>query len=188
LSREDEEERLFKDAMKDVVPLADRGARVRSKRRPAKGAGLDDDTEVLGQLRDIVRGRAPLDFNDSDEFIEWRHPDCAPRELEKIKVGALAVQAHLDLHGKSREDAREAVERFLREALARGQRCVLIVCGRGLHTPGRRPVLKVLLAKWLTEGRFSRAVLAYASARPHDGGVGSIYVLLRTRGAAGVVL
>jgi DNA-nicking Smr family endonuclease len=183
--KDKDDEQLFKDAMKDVVPLSDRGGRVRSRRRPTTGSGLDDDTEALGQLRDIVRGRAPLDFNDSDEFIEWRHPDCAPRELEKLKTGELAVQAHLDLHGKTREEARDAVEIFLRESLARGNRCVLIVSGRGLHTPGRKPVLKTWLAKWLTEGRLARVVLAYASARPHDGGVGSIYVLLRSRARLG---
>ena len=63
-----------------------------------------------------------------------------------------------------------------------GKRCVLLVHGRGLHSPDQLPVLKEALLGWLAGGRFGRLVLAFCSARPADGGAGALYVLLRRAG------
>ena len=89
------------------------------------------------------------------------------------------VSAHLDLHGKTRTEARALVEQFIGTARTDGKRCVLIVHGRGLHSKDHIPVLKEALALWLTRGRISRSVLAFCTARPCDGGLGAVYVLLR---------
>ena len=75
--------------------------------------------------------------------------------------------------------ARPAVERFLHEALRAGHRCVLVVHGRGHNSKDRTPVLKEKLVSWLARSALSRMVLAFTSARPHDGGAGAMYVLLR---------
>ena len=60
-----------------------------------------------------------------------------------------------------------------------GHRCVLLVHGRGLHSKDNIPILKQAVRSWLERGQIARAVLAFASARPCDGGVGAVYVLLR---------
>lgn len=59
------------------------------------------------------------------------------------------------------------------------RRCVLLIHGRGLNSPDRVPVLKNALVGWLTRGRLAKRVLAFATARPVDGGAGALYVLLR---------
>ena len=56
---------------------------------------------------------------------------------------------------------------------------MLVVTGRGLHSKDQVSVLKDALKRWMATGRFSRHVLAFATARPHDGGAGAVYVLLR---------
>ncbi|HZY03963.1 MAG TPA: Smr/MutS family protein, partial [Anaeromyxobacteraceae bacterium] len=61
-------------------------------------------------------------------------------------------------------------------------RCVLLVHGRGLHSEKQVPVLKEALRGWLATARFGRHVLAFATARPQDGGAGAVYVLLRRAG------
>ena len=43
-------------------------------------------------------------------------------------------------------------------------------------------MLKDALRGWLGSARFGRHVLAFATARPVDGGAGAIYVLLRRAG------
>ncbi len=60
-----------------------------------------------------------------------------------------------------------------------GKRCVLVVHGRGLHSKDQVPVLKDALKRWMGTARFARHVLAFATARPHDGGAGAVYVLLK---------
>ena len=43
-------------------------------------------------------------------------------------------------------------------------------------------MLKEALQNWLATARFGRHVLAFATARPQDGGAGAVYVLLRRLG------
>jgi DNA-nicking Smr family endonuclease len=74
------------------------------------------------------------------------------------------------------------VDEFLRASRSAGKRCVLVVHGRGLHSKDQLPVLKDALRTWLATARFARHVLAFATARPVDGGGGAIYVLLRRAG------
>jgi DNA-nicking Smr family endonuclease len=57
-----------------------------------------------------------------------------------------------------------------------------VVHGRGLHSKDQLPVLKEALRTWLSTARFARHVLAFATARPADGGAGAVYVLLRRAG------
>ena len=73
----------------------------------------------------------------------------------------------------------DLVERFIAESHARGLRCLRIVHGRGLNSPGGVSVLKSSLPRWLARGQARRIVLAYTSALPNDGGTGASYVLLR---------
>ena len=101
--------------------------------------------------------------------------------MRRLKRGELPIQAHIDLHGLTKKDAANEVRRFLINSHKRGLRCVLIVHGRGLNSPDSIPVLKESLPAWLNRGPARRIVLAFATARPYDGGTGAIYVLLRKR-------
>ncbi len=102
-----------------------------------------------------------------------------PRLLRRLRSGELAYQGFLDLHRMTTEEARPAVGRFLAQAFHDGKRCVLIIHGRGRNSKDQVPILKPKLTQWLTRGQWARIVLAFATARPCDGGVGALYVLLR---------
>src|SRR5439155_8797903 len=99
--------------------------------------------------------------------------------VRKLERGEFAVQAHVDLHGLLKEEAKLELETFLSRARQSGKRCVLVVHGRGLHSKDQVPVLKEALKRWMSTERFARHVLALGTARPHDGGLGAVYVLLR---------
>src|SRR5262249_29311153 len=116
---------------------------------------------------------------DSDEYIEGIAPGIDKRLLKKLRKGEYALQGHLDLHGMTSEEARREVEKFVEGALAAGKRCLLIIHGRGLNSKDNLPILKERLKVWLTRGRIARRVLAFATARPSDGGAGAVYLLLR---------
>jgi len=140
---------------------------------------VSEEAEALAELADLVTGKAPFDLSDSDEYLQGAVKGIDPRVVRRLRRGEFAHQAHLDLHGMTAEEARPAVDRFLFDAYRKGQRCVLIIHGRGLNSKDQIPVLKKRVAGWLARGQWSRLVLAFTSARLCDGGAGALYVLLR---------
>jgi DNA-nicking Smr family endonuclease len=168
----------FMREMQGVRPLA-RGNFVAAQHRVKPAPRRDEDNEALAELADLVEGRAYFDITNSDEFIEGIAHGLDRRLLRRLKRGYFSVQAHIDLHGRTRQEAREVLPGFIAKSRKRGRRCVLIVHGRGLNSKDQIPVLKESLKVWLTRGSMSRAVLAFCTARPSDGGAGAVYVLLR---------
>ena len=172
------DEALFRREMKGVQPLSGE-SHVMPTATPGPPAPRDEEAEVMAQLADLVNGRVGFDFSDSDEYIEGIAQGLDRRLLKKLRQGFFAVQGHLDLHGRTRAEARQIVEQFVIESRGRGHRCVLIVHGRGLNSKDQVPVLKESLKVWLARGRIARSVLCFCSARSSDGGGGAVYVLLR---------
>jgi len=112
---------------------------------------------------------------DTDESLSFRRPGMGPDVVRKLRRGTWSIQRQLDLHGFRREDAREALATFIREANKAGVRCVRVVHGKGLGSPGKTPVLKGRVQGWLIQ---KQEVLAFVQARPADGGAGALVVLL----------
>jgi DNA-nicking Smr family endonuclease len=174
---------LWAEAVAGARPVADRNKVVvpgASGARPP--AFWHPDLDALRELEALVSGEAPFDIADSDEYIEGRVSGLDPALVRKLRRGDFSVQGHLDLHGRSRSEAKAEVDAFLRRSREQGKRCVLLVHGRGLHSKDQVPVLKEALRSWLSTARFGRHVLAFATARPQDGGAGAVYVLLRRLG------
>ena len=168
-------------AVEGAAPLADRSARVKPNPEPISVVTepLDPELAAYDELRALVAGAAPFDIADTDEFIEGAARGLDRHVLRRLRRGEFAVQAHVDLHGLTRDEARSALEAFLQRSRQGGKRCVLVVHGRGLHSKDQMPVLKEALKRWMSTARFADHVLAFATARPHDGGLGAVYVLLR---------
>lgn len=175
---------LFLEAVQDVRPLSDRRKRVVRDPDPQKRPGVPanaEDLETLAHLYDLVTGITPLDFTFSDEYMEGCVRGFDHRLMAQLKKGIFPVQTHLDLHGLTRGDAEAKVRDFLIKSHRTGQRCVLIVHGRGLNSENALPVLKEKIPLWLSRGPVGRLVLAFCTAQPYDGGTGAVYVLLRKR-------
>ena len=147
-------------------------------------ARVDEDAEALAVLSDLVTGNGDFDISDSTEYVEGAIVGLDPRILRRLRRGEFAYRAMLDLHGMSAAAARVEVERFVTDAIADGNRCVLIIHGRGRNSKDNVPILKERLKTWLARGRVGRSILAFTSARPADGGAGALYVLLRRRRGA----
>jgi len=176
-------DQLWAEALQGARPI-ERGAdRVAPPPpRGAEGEVWHPDLEAIDALRALVSGDAPFDLADTDEFIEGRVAGMDQNVVRKLRRGEFAIQGHIDLHGLTRDEAKREVDAFLRSSRAAGKRCVLVVHGRGLHSKDQLPILKDALRTWLATARFARHVLAFATARPVDGGAGAIYVLLRRAG------
>jgi DNA-nicking Smr family endonuclease len=99
------------------------------------------------------------------------------RRLVRLRGGDPPPDRELDLHGLRRDEARRRLREELRDALAAGERCLLVVHGRGARSGEAGAVLREALPAWLAEPPHGGRVLAFASSDDHGGG--ATYVLLR---------
>jgi DNA-nicking Smr family endonuclease len=172
-----DEQALLREALAGVRPL-NGAARVPLERKASRAIVSEDD-EVVAQLSDLVSGQAPFDITETDEYVEGMRVGLDPRLISQLRRGEFAMQSHIDLHGMIQPAAYQALTDFVLESVRKGLRSVLVVHGRGLGSPGGRPVLKHAAANWLSHGTIGGHVLAFTTARAHDGGAGAMYVLLR---------
>ena len=105
-----------------------------------------------------------------DEFIVFSADADFTPVLRKLRRGHWVVQAAIDLHGLISDEARVYVATFLNDCKKRGLRCVRIVHGKGLGSPGKTPVLKGKVHSWLVQ---KTEVMAFVQARPAEGGAGA---------------
>ena len=112
---------------------------------------------------------------DVDDAMSFRRPGIGADVTRKLRKGDWSIQRELDLHGLRREDARDALSAFIREAHRQGLRCLRVVHGKGLGSPGKTPVLKSKVQSWLIQ---KNEVLAFVQARADEGGTGALVVLL----------
>jgi DNA-nicking Smr family endonuclease len=147
-------------------------------RRGAEMAAQERDA-VHEHLRALVEGRGRFEVADDGHHVEGRRVDVPPDTLRKLRRGTFPIDARLDLHGLAVADARAKLDTFLRSMRARGERCVLVIHGKGAHSPQGVGVLRGEIAAWLSQAPPSEHVAAFSSAREGDGGEGAVYVLLR---------
>jgi len=174
-----------------VQPLdRSRGGRV-PKQKVERASSVDEQAERLrtaaqaeaeavhDHLRSLVEGRARFEVADDGQRVEGRRVDLPAESLRRLRRGLFPVDARLDLHGMGVPEARGQVELFLRTMRARGERCVLVIHGKGEHSPRGVAVLRGEIAAWLSQGASSEHVAAFATSSVADGGEGAVYVLLR---------
>lgn len=116
---------------------------------------------------------------DTDDQLSFRRPGIGVEITRRLRSGHWSIQRQLDLHGLRVDEAREALGQFIRHAHKTGLRCVRVVHGKGLGSPGKTPVLKGRVQRWLVQ---KKEVLAFVQARPMDGGAGALLVLLQPVG------
>lgn len=178
-----QEDRLFVKAMSEVEPLkSNRHCRPPLKKSRHPSSQTDDEQYVRDALQQLVQSGTGYCVADTSEYMEAASPGIGQEILRRLHQGRYAMQAHIDLHGLRSKDAEEVLQDFIRRAILKGLRAVMVIHGRGLSSP-KAPVLKKLVYTWLTRGPFRKWIIALASARSCDGGAGATYILLRQRPA-----
>jgi DNA-nicking Smr family endonuclease len=177
LSRD--ERALWRAAMRDVVPLG------RAPPVPAEEPAPDVRQPTATVAEPVPRRRPPAPSRAA------ALPDLAPavtpgvdrRTAERLRRGELPIAARLDLHGMTQDEAHRALGRFLATSADQGQRCLLVITGKGFRSGTERSdgVLRAAVPRWLNEAPNRARLLAFAPATPRDGGAGALYVLLRRR-------
>jgi DNA-nicking Smr family endonuclease len=171
-----DDERSYEEAMRGATPLS--GAAARGRRTSPLGAPPPPPAPRL---------RAPARNEDADADAELAElvsgsggaPEADRRLVRRLRDGDYPIEARLDLHGHTRDEATGALERFVVQAVGAGRRCVLVIHGRGLNSGDSGPVLGEAVHRALAAGPVAKAILAFTHAGPAHGGDGATLVLLR---------
>ena len=173
-SRRDAE--LFRRTVGNVAPLSPSDKAESSISRPLplpRQRMADEQAALVESLSDEFNVDTLLD---TDHELSYARIGIGPDILRKLRRGHWVIQDQLDLHGMRRDEAREALSEFLRNAVKRGVRCVRVVHGKGLGSVNKEPVLKNKVRSWLVQ---KEEVIAFCQARAADGGAGALVVLLK---------
>lgn len=170
----DEDRRLFREAIGEVTLIEPVQAAPAAKKPAPYPHMLEaDEAAVPSELLDLSFDPATLEIGEELSFLRDGYP---PKLLRHLKRGQFSVQDEIDLHQMNAAAAQATIIMFLAEARRDGFRCVRIVHGKGLRSRASGPVLKGLTDRML---RRRDDVIAFASARPAQGGTGAVVVLLK---------
>ncbi len=173
----DKDQDIFLQEMSDVRPIrADKkvalekakpSSQTLAKRREAATETTAKDTNFLSAEHiDPVK---PLDI------LEFKRDGVQHGVYKNLRLGKYSIDARLDLHRMTVEQARAALYQFVQDCMNHDIRCALITHGKG---EGREnpALLKSCVANWLPQ---FDDVLAFHSAQKHHGASGATYILLK---------
>ncbi|CAN0465622.1 unnamed protein product [Phaeothamnion confervicola] len=170
-------EKSFRELIGKVRPLVYDTIEPERARTPPRRRRVEPEASSVA-LEPAAAQRLGSDSHDAAAGHDYHRPGLQNSVLRKLRRGQFPVQDELDLHGMTVREAGVRLGDFLVHARGRRLSCIRIIHGKGLSSPGRSPVLKPQVARWL---RAHEGVLAFAPARSEDGGSGALYVLLRSR-------
>ena len=161
---------LFRRVMTDVRPLGDEGEPEPGS-EPGPKAG-----RPKGSRPSVPRPRAPS----LPQLAIGAAAGIDARTLTRLKRGRIPPEARLDLHGMTLDAAHAAISGFIERCAGRGLRCVIVITGKG-RVGQDSGTIRSELAHWLNQDPTRARILAFAEARPQDGGAGARYILLRRK-------
>ncbi len=179
---------LWQAALRDVKPLRKHKPPAAPEKSPARAAA----TAPAAPAREIK----PADLKPSSlkklpPITGPRAPGLDKASAERLKRGQYPIEARIDLHGMTQDDAHRALGGFIAHSAQRGLRCILVITGKGLRRlveeesggsrVGEIGILRNAVPRWLNEAPNRARILAFGTAQQRDGGSGALYVLLRRR-------
>jgi DNA-nicking Smr family endonuclease len=182
----EDEAALWADVMRDTEAL-DPAARRRSA-----------DAPVPPVVVPAADAAAPREPTKPDAPAPRRNAPTPPapgtgtdrRTQVRLRRGQVEIDARIDLHGRTQQQARTALETFLASSAARGHRCVLVITGKGApraaedagFMPDReRGVLREQVPRWLALAPLAQHVVTWQPAARQHGGGGALYILVRRK-------
>ncbi|WP_298268081.1 Smr/MutS family protein [Geobacter sp.] len=169
---------LFLRAVSGAKPLAPRASAPPKKEtsRPAPAPAVDEgeQQEFLAALKKL---KLDVSFREGVPAAGGPVRPLPVNRLRELKKGTIRIVRELDLHGLTRDEALQALERFVAGAHRHGEKAVLIITGKGNNSPGE-PVLQGAVVGWLREK--GKGMVAEFAPAPSDlGGSGALVVFLR---------
>jgi DNA-nicking Smr family endonuclease len=168
----EEERALWRSVTRTVSPL---------RRHRKAAAPADDPAEPPS--KPAPRPAAPHPVAVAHKSApKPKEPALAPidrRAKQKLARGTQAIDARIDLHGRTQSEAHAALLRFLHRAQSNGAKTVLVITGKGGNRDSERGVLKRQVPMWLALPEFRGLVVGFGDAAISHGGAGALYVRVR---------
>lgn len=169
----------FQEAMRDVTPLAPSDRVLLQPQQPELVRSPANQPESIDEE---WSDHIALSLAEGEAWSYLR-PGLSRQILRKLRRGQWKVEAELDMHGMTKDQARQALATLLLECKQFDIRCVCIIHGRGLSSKNNEPILKYRVGNWLAQ---SESVLAFCQAPLALGGSGAVIVLLKSQQANSV--
>jgi len=173
----------FRTSMEGITKLPEsdryvhRPVYVAPNRAAQQREQLSPEEETAAVLRESLSDLFDVEgLLDEDPSMSYARDGVGPDVVKKLRKRHWPIQDELDLHGLTRDGARDAVTDFLHRANRRGVRCVRIIHGIGYGSPKGEPVLRSIVHSWLVQ---KNEVIAFCAAGRADGGHGALIALLR---------
>lgn len=169
-----EDAALWTEVKKTVDPLLGRDV-------PPSETGAKPPVRTLRPIpqfrpRPNMAPAAPLpDLNHGNQ------PGLDKSTAKRLRRGKVKIEARLDLHGMTQNEARPALADFLDRAWYSGKREVLVITGKGTRADGRIGVLREAVPRWLNDGENRNRITAFTHAAAKDGGEGALYIRIKKR-------
>ncbi len=166
---------LWKAVASDFAPLKSKKP-IRIARDAAAAASQKRKAPEI-KITPIIPSPPVLKKEIKQDYLEagdMKHVDGSV--AQKLKDGDYPIEARLDLHGRTQDEAFETMRYFIATAHSMGKRCILVITGKGVEGNG---ILREQFPKWLSTSGLREYILAFTHAKPQHGGDGAFYVLLR---------
>ncbi len=174
-----EDSQLFQEAIGKVTPIKSDKHPLTPTRKPRphpKKTGLQLPDKLIRPQTESV---STLQTEDT---LSYTADGMQKNILKKMRRGHFGLDAELDLHGLTSQQAKRELIKFLHFCEQDGCRCVRIIHGKGYRSTNNLPILKNDVNLWL---RQHQEVQAFCSAAQKEGGAGAVLVLLRLSGKYG---
>lgn len=168
-----DEQALFRDAVKGTTRLTSSDRHTPEPLKPTLPRRRPEPLETISSPTIYLCRQEAVD---GEETLQFNRGGLQHKLLQNMRRGQVTIQASLDLHGLTMEQAEIILHEFIADCCQRGKRWICLVHGKGHYSPEGKPILKNWANQWLRE---HPQVLAFHSARPKDGGTGALYVLLK---------
>ena len=172
--KKEDNSNLWEYATKDVTPLENKNI---AEKQPKQN---------LRPSPKPCAGKTRTSTANTYTPSEIKSTETDYRTSQRLKRGKILIEGRLDLHGKTQNEAYDALLEFIPNAYHQGKRCVLVITGKGNRQEANAPlftsktgILKQKTPQWLTTAPLNAYVLKIETARQNHGGEGAIYVLLR---------
>jgi DNA-nicking Smr family endonuclease len=176
-----EDDLLFLTEMAGVTRIHS----VSTPRKSHSGNALQEKPQISSEpeesrlfLDALKEMKLDVSFADSVPENDTPLPHRQISRMRQLRRGTIRLNLEIDLHGLTRDEAIDALALFIAAAGRRGQQAVLVITGKGAHSPGE-PVLQGAVADWLLkEGK--EWVVEFVPAPQNLGGDGAFVVFFKT--------
>ncbi len=173
MTLQNDDEEFWLEAVKDIKPIFSNQVVSREKKlKPVQ--------------KEKVYYAVKQEFSTYSKFLDdFENGGIDKSTMRKFKREEFRVEAVLDLHGLTEDEAFAKVDSFIPQSYALGRRCVMIITGKGIRVHpdedifAAKGVLRKQVPQWLNMARLRAMILIYKHPSEKMGGSGALYILLR---------